>query len=94
MNGDDIGTGIGEIVEKRIHRRDHQVDVERLAAVLANGLQNHRSERHVRNEMPIHYVDMDPVRTGCIDGAHLFAEPREVGGQDRRGDQRSGHRPD
>ena len=35
----------------------------------------------VRHEMAVHHVDMNPVGAGGIDGAHLLAEPREVGGE-------------
>jgi hypothetical protein len=33
--------------------------------------------------MPVHHIDMDPVRPGGIDGADLFAEARKVAGENR-----------
>ena len=41
--------------------------------------------------MAVHHVDVDPVGAGRVDRAHFLAEPGEIGGQDRRGDERRGH---
>ena len=41
----------------------------------------------VRYKTAIHDVDMDPICAGGIDGANLFAQAREVGGQYGRRDQ-------
>ena len=43
--------------------------------------------------MAVHDVDVDPVGAGLVDRAHFLAELGEVGGQDRRGDERGGHGP-
>jgi hypothetical protein len=37
--------------------------------------------------MTVHHVDMDPIGTGLINGAHLFAQLGEVSGKNGRGDQ-------
>ncbi len=37
--------------------------------------------------MPVHHIDMNPVRTGFIDRAHLFTQTSEVCGQDGRSDK-------
>ena len=44
--------------------------------------------------MAVHHVDVDPVGAGLVDRADLLAEPGEIGGQDRRGDERAGHGSD
>ena len=36
--------------------------------------------------MAVHDVDMDPVGAGGVDRADFLAELREIGGEDRRGD--------
>ncbi|MNC89173.1 hypothetical protein D3C83_50750 [compost metagenome] len=82
MNGDDARPGFGKGVEKRIDRRNHQVDVERLGAVRAKRLHNAWPDREVGHEMPVHHIDMDPVGACCVDGADLLAELGEIGGQD------------
>ena len=91
MHGDDVGARFGERREVGIGRRDHQMAVEDLRRRAADRLDDRRPEGDVRHEMPIHHVEMDPVGARGVDGAHLFAEAREVGGQDRGGDdQRPG----
>ena len=57
-------------------------------------LHHPRADGDVGDEMAVHHVDVDPVGAGLVDRADLLAEPGEVGGQDRRGNQRSGHGPD
>ena len=94
MDGDDVRAGLGEGVEERIDRRDHQVDVERLLRVRPERLHHRRADREVGDEMAVHHVDMDPVGAGLVDRAHFLAEPGEIGGEDRRGDERAGHGAD
>ena len=94
MDGDDVGAGLGEGVEKSVDRRNHQVDVERLGAVRAKRLHHGRADRQVGHEMPVHHVDVDPVGARCVDRANLLAQLGEIGGQDRRGDERAGHGAD
>jgi hypothetical protein len=36
--------------------------------------------------MPVHHVDVDPVGARLVDGAHLLAEPGELGREDGGGD--------
>ena len=86
MHGDDVA-GVGKGLEIRIAGCDHEVHVEHLPGVRAKRLDHAGADRDVRHEMPIHDVDMDPVGTGCIDRAHLLAEPGKVGGEYRGCDQ-------
>ena len=94
MNGHDVRAGVGEGIEERIGRRDHQVDVERLPRVEAKRLHHARTDGEVGHKMAVHHVDMDPVGAGLVDRMHFLAELREVGGQDRRCDDWASHRPD
>ncbi len=80
MDGDDVGAGLGEGLEIEVDRRDHQVDVERLGGVRAEGLHHRRPDGDVGHEMAVHHVDVDPVRPGLVNGADFLAEAREVGG--------------
>ena len=91
MHGDDIGSRCGKGFDIDIDRADHQMDVERLGGVRAQRLHHHRPDREVGHEMPVHHIDMDPVRPGCVNRPHLFAQPREVGRENRRRDKRHGH---
>jgi hypothetical protein len=53
--------------------------VERLGGERADRRDDPRAERDVGDEMPVHHVEMDPVGAGLVDGAHLVAEPGEIG---------------
>ncbi len=92
MHGDDVGASFGEGLDEGIARRDHQMHVEDLLRVWAERRDDVGADGDVRHEMPVHHVDMDPVGARLVDRAHLLAEPREIGRQDRRGDDDvSGH---
>ncbi len=71
-----------------IDRRDHQMHVEELGRMRAQRLHHVGAERDVRDEMPVHDVEMDPVRARGIDRGDLRAEAREIGREDGRGDQK------
>ncbi len=86
MDREAIRARLGEGLEIGVDRRDHQMHVERLSGVRAQRLHHRGADRDVGDEMPVHHVDMDPVGARRVDRAHLLAQPREVGGQDRRGD--------
>jgi hypothetical protein len=64
------------------------MDVERLGRVRAERLHHRRADGEVGHEMAVHHVDVDPVGAGLVDRAHFLAEPGEIGGQDRGGDER------
>ena len=86
MDDQMVGAGAGEIVEVTLGLDDHQMDIDRLLRRLAHGLDDDRADRDVRHKAPVHDIDMDPVGSRPIDGAHLLGEPAEIGRQDRRGD--------
>ncbi len=88
-----IGAGFGEGRDIALGLDDHQMDVERLCRRAANRLEHDRADRDVGNEAAVHHVDMDPIGAGGVDGAHLLAQTREVGRQDRgRDEDRGRHR--
>ena len=64
MERDRVGAGLGIGRHHGIDRRDHQMDVERQAAVLAQRLHHHRADGDVGHEVAVHHVDMDPVGAG------------------------------
>ena len=67
---------------------DHQVNVERQRGAAADGLDKGRSEGDVRNEMPVHYVEVEGVRPR---GFRRTDRARQVGevGREERGRERS-----
>src|SRR3954469_17800835 len=93
MYRNDVRAGLGERVEERIDRRNHQMDVERFGCVRAKRLHDRWTDRDVGYEVTVHHIDMNPVGARLVDRAHFLAEPGEVGGEDRGGDERLGHGP-
>ena len=86
MRGQHIRAGLGIGVDIGIDRGDHQVHVHHGLDVRADRLAERRAEGEVRHEMPVHHVDMDPVRALRLDRLDLLPEVGEIGREDRRGD--------
>lgn len=47
------------------------MDVEDLVGDRAEGVNNEGADGDVRDEAPVHHIDVDPLRTGIIDGLNL-----------------------
>ena len=78
-------SGGGEVRNDTVDRLDHQMHVDRrLHAVLAERLAHQRADREIRHVMVVHDVEVNQIGAGREHRIHLFAEPREVGGQNRR----------
>ena len=79
MHGDDIGAGLGEGLEIRVARRDHQMYVEHFLGVSAKRFHHVRPDGDVGDEMTVHDVEVDPVGSRRIDRADFLAQLAEVG---------------
>ena len=79
MHRDDIGAGLGESLEVRVARCDHQMHVEHLLGVGAQRFHDVRPDGDVGDEMTVHDVEMDPVGARGIDRPDLLAQFAEVG---------------
>ena len=87
--------GRGELVDLAPRALDHQVDVERAAGVVdlvGDRGDDQRADRDRRDEVAVHDVDVDHPGAGVDHLGDLRAEPREVGGEDRRRDPAPGER--
>ena len=82
-----IGPGVRKRVQHEINRRNHEVDIHDLFGVRAKRLNDHGSDRDVGHKMTIHHIDMNPVRTRCIDRAHFVSEARKISRKDRWGNE-------
>ena len=60
--------------------------VERQLAQLPHCLDHFRAEREVRNELPVHDVDMKPVGASGLAHGDVVGELREIRAQQRRRD--------
>ena len=89
MERDVVRPGLGELLDVTIGLLDHQVDVDRATRVVdevRDRGRHQRPDRDGRDEVTVHHVDVDEARAGGHHLLDLRAEPREVGGEDRRGD--------
>ena len=67
-----IGANVGKRGEIALGLDDHQMNVEGLCGRAADRLQHDRPNGDVRNEAAVHYIDMNPVSAGGVDGADFF----------------------
>ena len=84
MEADDRRAGLGEVRHDAVDRLHHQMHVDRHRRVRLDRRADQRADREVRNVMVVHHVEVDEVGAGGDDRAHLLAQPREIGGQERR----------
>jgi GNAT superfamily N-acetyltransferase len=91
VNAEPVGTGLGEIIEVLLWLDDHQVNVDWQARCGTNRFHDRWPDGDVRDEAPIHDVDVNPVGSGELGRSNLFGEPTEISREDRRRDgQRAG----
>ena len=74
MDRDDVRAGRREGGEVGVGRRDHQVHVEGLRRERPQRLHDVGAERDVRDEVPVHHVEMDPVGARRLDRGDLLAQ--------------------
>jgi hypothetical protein len=74
-----VGAGAGKGSEIALRLDYHQMNVEWLCRRTPDCLEHKRSDGDVGNETAVHYVNMDPVRTGSIDSADFVTQFSEVG---------------
>src|SRR3989442_15571999 len=70
---------------------NHQVHIEWKFRLLAHNLDNHRTERNVVDEMSVHHVAVNPVRSGFFHLSNFISQPRKVGREDGWGDDDAVH---
>ena len=86
VDGDDVGAGLGELLDILLRRFYHQVHIEREIGVRADGCYHQRANGDIGHEVPVHdiYVNIIGTCPGGFDD--LLAQPTEVGGKYRRGE--------
>ena len=88
---DEVSTRFGKRSRQCIHRRDHQVHIDRHSHAFSRlgvGLQrlaNHGPEGEIGHVMVVHHVKMDPVGTGVDDAFDFLAQASEISREDGRG---------
>ena len=86
VHGDPGRTRVDEGVEVAVGVLDHEVDVEGQRRGPAQRLHDGRAQGDVGDEVPVHHVHVQDARPAAGGGGHLLGQAREVGGQDRGGE--------
>ena len=86
MDGDQVRAGGDELRQIEVRPGNHQVDIEEDVVRLMHRLDDGRAEGNVFHEMPVHHVQMHPVRAGVDRAADFVADAGKIGRQQRRGD--------
>lgn len=84
VNRDDIRPGFCEIIYVPVRRFNHQVHVQHRLHLItqgAKGLHYNGTHRDVRDEVPIHHVDVNPIGAGLQRFAGVVFQTREIGGE-------------
>ena len=87
VEGDDVGTRLGEGLEVLLWLHDHQVDVEGLLGFLLDGLHHGYAKGDVGHEAAVHHVAVEPVGLAAVDHLDVGFQVEEVGGEKGRGYQ-------
>ena len=92
MEADVVRARFGEGFDEAVHRAGHEVHVNRCGdAVVAQGFADGRAEAEVGDEVVVHHVEVDDVRTCGEDGGHVVTEAGEIGGEDGGSDEGWAH---
>ena len=86
MNREIVGSRLGELSDKGIRIRNHQVHVKRQGGHFSHGFDNQRADGHVRHEMSIHDIDVQPVGACLFRARHFLRKMSKVRRQNRRRD--------
>ncbi len=89
VDGDARRSRVEVLVERAQRLLDHEVDVEGHLRRLRERLEDDRPDREIRDEPPVHHVEVDEVRAGGLARGDGLAEPREIGREDRGGERDS-----
>ncbi|MNZ93517.1 hypothetical protein D3C78_1125880 [compost metagenome] len=85
MNRNVIGACLGEGLDHAVHRRHHQVHIDRRGnTVAAQGLAELRAHGQVGHIVVIHDIDMDDIGSRSQHLLGFFTQAGKIGGQYRR----------
>ena len=85
VNRESARPGPREVLELILRLHHHQMYVDGQGCQSPNRLDHLRAEREVRNEAPVHDVDMNDIRTACFASRNVVGETGEVGAENRWG---------
>ena len=67
MNGERLCSGVDESWDVPVGIRNHEVNIQRQVRHLPDGSNDRRTDRNIRHEVPIHYIDMKRVRPALFE---------------------------
>ena len=82
MYGEHIGPRVNECRNVFVGIGNHQMHIQRKLCGFANGFNNRWANGDIRNEMAIHHVHVNQMRSGFLDLAYFFAKGGEIRRQD------------
>jgi preprotein translocase subunit SecB len=80
-----VGSSLGKIDNQSIHRRNHQMHVNRDGDMGTHRRTDHRTHRKVGHVVIVHDIKMQQVGARRLHCPDLFAQPRKVSREDARG---------
>ena len=86
VDGNHVRARTREVLDVAVGTVDHEMHVHRAGGHTPHRVGDKGPYRDVGHEMPVHDVDVDPLRAGLVDRAHLASQLREAAAQNRRRD--------
>ena len=86
VNGEPVRASFTEATDIAPRLVDHQVHIKRQRRRAPNGFDDHRPQRQVGHEHPIHHIHVDPVRAASLRPLDRLGQVPEVGIQNGRRD--------
>ena len=86
VDGQLVRARLGERFEENLRLRTHQVNVEEHLRQRTNRAHHLGTEGNVRDKMPVHDVQVQPLRAGLAGALRLGGKLAEVRGEQGRGD--------
>src|SRR5687767_2029388 len=78
MNIQSARTRLGKCFEVTLRLFDHQMHIQREICDSTTGFHDKGSHRNVGNKVPIHHIDVKPIRAGRFTSSDLLPETREI----------------
>jgi len=79
VDGDDVGTGITEIVDIAAGVHNHQMDVEGFAGMFFDMFDNGLTETDIGHENAVHDIHMQPVALALVEHFDVALQIAEIG---------------
>ena len=78
MHREIVRTSFGELGDEGVGVRYHEMDIERQLSDFSERRHDRRTDGQIRNEMPVHDIDMEEVSPRPFHGRHLVCQSGKV----------------